>query len=71
MAFSEDRPIIVNGGHQMVTVKLPPATKPSGGSHTLNALPAAGPFKTIVFTNVDTNEVFKMPATGNWTIKIE
>ena len=72
MANGEDRPIIVSGGDQMVKVTLPFSTKPDGGSHTLNALPAIGPFKTIVFTNSDTNKVeFRRATTGNWTITIE
>jgi hypothetical protein len=72
MASGEDRPIIVSGGDQMVTVTLPSSTKPDGGSFTLNALEAAGPFKTIVFTNSDTNKVeFRRATTGNWTITIE
>ena len=72
MADGEDRPIIVSGGDQMVKVTLPLSTKPDGGSHTVNALPAVGPFKTIVFTNSDTNKVeFRRATTGNWTITIE
>jgi hypothetical protein len=72
MASGEDRPIIVSGGDQMVKVTLPSSTKPDGGSHTLNALAAVGPFKTIVFTNSDTNKVeFRRATTGNWTIRIE
>ena len=72
MASGEDRPIIVSGGEQMVTITLPASTKPDGGSHTLNAVAAVGPFKTIVVTNSDTNKVeFRRSTTGNWTITIE
>jgi hypothetical protein len=70
MADSEDRPIIVSGADQMITVALPPSTKTDGGSHTVNALPANGPFKTIVFTNAGKVE-FSAPATGDWRITIE
>lgn len=70
MAASEDRPIIVSGGDHMVTVKLPDSTKSKGGSHTVQALPAKGPFKTIVFTRGNKVE-FKTPAAGNWTITLE
>jgi hypothetical protein len=72
MAASEDRPIIVSGGEQMITVAFPSSAKLDGGSHTVNALPANGPFKTIVFTNTDTNKVeFRRGTTGNWAITIE
>ena len=72
MAREEDRPIIVSGGDQMVKITLPPSTKPGGGSFTLNALAAVGPFKTIVVTDNDTNEpVFHRLTKGNWTITIE
>jgi hypothetical protein len=72
MASGEDRPIIVSGGDQMVTVTLPSSTKPAGGSHTVKALAAVGPFKTIVVTNNDTNTPeFHRLTTGNWTITIE
>ena len=70
MAAPEDRPIIVSGGDMMVRVTLPNAAKPHGGLHTLGALPASGPFKTIVFTR-DDEEEFRTPADGNWTITIE
>jgi hypothetical protein len=71
MASGEDRPIIVSGGEQMVTVTLPNSTKPDGGVHTLDALPEGGPFKTIVFTNTQTKVEFSTPATGTWRITIE
>ncbi|HEV7473018.1 MAG TPA: hypothetical protein VGN90_03150 [Pyrinomonadaceae bacterium] len=72
MANGEDRPIIVSGGDQMVKVTLPSSTKPDGGSHTVSALEAVGPFKRIVFTNSDTNKVeFRRASKGNWTITIE
>ncbi|HMG72812.1 MAG TPA: hypothetical protein VK582_04870 [Pyrinomonadaceae bacterium] len=72
MASGDDRPIIVSGGGQMITVALPPSAKADGGSHTVNALPANGPFKEIVFTNTDTNKVeFRRGTTGNWAITIE
>ena len=68
--MAEDRPIIVSGADKMVTVRLPDSTKPKGGSHTVEALAASGPFKSIVFTRG--NEVeFRTPAAGNWTITIE
>jgi len=70
MAASEDRPIIVSGGDRMITVMLPDSTKPKGGSHSLQALPAGGPFKTIVFTH-DGVEKFRAPAAGSWKITIE
>lgn len=71
--MAEDRPIIVSGGDQMVTVKLPPSTKPNGGgAHTLEALQAAGPFKTIEFWNDSTNQIeFSTPLSGEWRIIIE
>ncbi len=68
--MSEDRPIIVSGANQMVTITLPESTTPKGGSHTLQALPASGPFKTIVFKNENQVE-FRTPAAGFWTITIE
>jgi ABC-type xylose transport system substrate-binding protein len=72
MASGEDRPIIVSGGDQMVTVTLPASSKPDGGSHTISALKTVGPFKTIVITNNDTNKPeFHRLAAGNWTITIE
>ena len=72
MADSEDRPIVVSGGEQMITVKFPSSTKLDGGSQTVNALPTNGPFKTIVVTNTKTNEVeFRRGTTGSWAITIE
>ena len=72
MADGEDRPIIVGGADQMVTVTLPSSTTTDGGSHTVKALPTNGPFKTIVVTNTDTNKVeFRRGTTGNWQITIE
>ena len=68
--MAEDRPIIVSGGDRMVTVTLPDSTKPKGGSHTVQALTASGPFKTIVFTRNNKVE-FKTAAAGNWTITLE
>ena len=70
MAASEDRPIIVSGGDRMVTVTLPESTKSKGGSHTVQALPASGPFKTIVFKR-DNKVEFRTPASGKWTITLE
>lgn len=71
MADSEDRPIIVSGGDQMVTVTLPLSAKPHDGPHTMKPLPAK-PFKTVVFTDTVTNKVeFSRPATGHWQITIE
>jgi hypothetical protein len=69
--MADDRPIIVSGAEQMVTVELPELTKPKGGLHSLKPLPADGPFTTIVFTNSGTGVEFRTPATGNWTITIE
>jgi len=70
--MADDRPIIVSGADHKVTVTLPNATKSTGGSHTLDALPASGPFKRIVFTNDETKRVeFSRPAAGDWTITIE
>ena len=71
MASGEDRPIIVSGGELMVTVTLPPSTKPIGGPHTLKALTAVGPFKTIVFKNGENKVEFSRPASGDWSITIE
>jgi len=71
MAASDDRPIIVSGADEMVSVTLPKATKPKGGLHTLDALPAGGPFKTIVFTRDDKKVEFRTSAAGNWKITIE
>ena len=72
MASGEDRPIIVSGGDQMITITLPDSTTPDGGSHILNALQAVGPFKTIVVTNPDTNEpVIHRLTKAHWTITIE
>lgn len=72
MAASEDRPIIVSGGDRMITVELPKSTEPKGGSHSVEALPASGPFKRIVFTNDDTGKVeLDRLARGNWTLTIE
>ena len=71
MAAPEDRPIIVSGADEMVSVTLPKATKPKGGLHTLDALPAGGPFKTIVFTRDDKKVEFRTSAAGNWRITIE
>jgi len=70
MASTEDRPIIVSGGDQMVTITLPGSTKPNGGEHIVNALATVGPFTTIEFTNSVTNKVETRPATGMWTITI-
>ncbi len=69
MATGEDRPIIVSGGDQMVTITLPSSTKPKGGRHTLQALKAVGSFKTIVFTSAEVE--FRARATGSWTVTIE
>jgi len=72
MADGEDRPIIVSGGDQMVTVTLPLSAKPHEGPHTMKPLPANGTFKTVVFTDTVTNKVeFSRPATGRWKISIE
>ena len=71
MAAPEDRPIIVSGADEMVTVELPDSTEPKGGSHKVRALLASEPFTTIVFTNIDTEVEFRTPARGNWTITIE
>jgi hypothetical protein len=71
MTAGEDRPIIVGGADQMVTVTLPSSTKTDGGSHTVKALPANGSFKTIVFTNFTSKVEFRTPATGDWKITIE
>jgi len=70
MADGEDRPIVVSGGAQMITVALPPSTKTDGRSHTVNAIQENGPFKTIVFRNAGTVE-FSTPATADWAITIE
>ncbi len=70
MATGNDRPIIVSGGDQMITVTLPPSTKPVGGPHNIEALTAVGPFKTIVFKKDDKPE-FTRPVTGDWSITIE
>jgi hypothetical protein len=68
----EDRPIVVVGGNEMYTISLPPATDQGGGSFTVKALPEAGPFQTIEFSNTETNAVmFRHPAVGNWTITIK
>jgi hypothetical protein len=69
--MAEDRPIIVSGADQMVTVMLPSSTKPNGGTHSVTALPASGPFEKIVFTNTDTGVEFITPTVGHWTITIE
>ena len=69
--MAEDRPIIVSGGDQMITVTLPDSAKEHRGSHTLGALLANGPFKRIVFTNGDPKEDFSREAAGDWTITIE
>jgi len=68
--MAEDRPIIVSGGDQMITVTLPDSAKEHRGSHILGALLAGGPFKTIVFTR-DNKVEFRTPAAGDWTITIE
>ena len=69
--MADDRPIIVSGADEMVSVTLPSAAKPHGGVHTLNALSADGPFKTIVFTREDKKVEFRTSAAGNWKITIE
>jgi hypothetical protein len=71
MASGEDRPIIVSGGDQMVTVTLPASTKPAGRGHTVEALRANGPFKEIVVTNKIGKVLFRLSAAGDWTITIE
>ena len=72
MASGEDRPIILSGGDQMIKITLPSSTKPEGGSFTLNVLDKVGPFKSIVFTNTDTDEPpITMSTKGKWTITIE
>lgn len=71
MAIGEDRPIIVSGGDQMINVTLPPSSKLVEGAHNIQALSAAGPFKTIVFRNKQNEVEFSRPASGFWTITIE
>jgi hypothetical protein len=68
--MAEDRPIIVSGAEEMITVRLPGSTKPKGGPHTVEALTESGPFKSIVFTRGNQVE-FRTPAAGNWKITIE
>ncbi len=72
MANGEDRPIIVSGGNEMYTITLPPATTAQGGgSFTVKAQEAVGPFKMIEFFDTKTKKVaFRTPAKGNWTITI-
>jgi hypothetical protein len=70
MADGEDRPIVVSGGEHMVTVRFPSSATQDSGSHTVKALPATGPFKTIVFMNAGKVE-FSTAASEDWQITIE
>jgi hypothetical protein len=71
MAESDDRPIVVSGGDDMITITLPPSAKTNGGSHTVAALPANGPFKEIVVTDKIGKVLFRLSPIRDWTITIE
>lgn len=72
MAQSEDRPIIVGGGPQMITIELPPSFRnlTEKGKFTVAPKDSAVPFKTIVVMKGG-NKVLDMPLDVEWTITIE
>lgn len=70
IAPGEDRPIIVGGGPQMITVQLP-GTSADKSARTFTFAPkdAKVPFKEIVIT-AGAREVIRFPLTEEWKITI-
>jgi hypothetical protein len=66
----EDRPIIVGGGPQMITVDIPDSSA-NGQRRTISIAPKdpAVPFREIVITE-GTSEVFRFPLSGEWKVTI-
>lgn len=67
----EDRPIIVGGGPDMVTVELPGAFKDlQEGKFSITPTDVKQPFQHIVVKEGNA-EVWRRPLAGDWTITIE
>jgi hypothetical protein len=71
MAQSEDRPIIVGGGAQMITIELPRSFKSSTkkGKFAVAPKDAKAPFKSIIVSKG--KAVISLPLDGGWSIRIE
>ena len=65
----EDRPIIVGGGPQMITVQIPDSA--AGKPRTFSVAPKdpAVPFKEIIITE-GASEVFRVTLQEEWKITI-
>jgi hypothetical protein len=71
MAAGEDRPIVVGGASQMITIQLPPSFKNTAkGKFEVAPKDSATPFKSIVVMKGGTKE-FEMSLDVEWTITIE
>jgi hypothetical protein len=68
-------PIILDGGAQMVTIKLPASFKKDArrrGRFSVSPKPKAAPFRRIVVTNAETGrEVLNQPLDDNMPWRIE
>jgi hypothetical protein len=70
LAPSGDRPIVIGGGPQMITVQLPgTAADKSIRTFTLAPKDPTDPFKQIVIT-AGASEVIRFPLTEEWKITI-
>jgi len=70
IALAGDRPIVIGGGPQMITVQLPGTpTDKSARTFTLAPKDPKIPFKEIVIT-AGASEVIRFPLTEQWKITI-
>jgi hypothetical protein len=69
----QDRPIVVGGGRQMVSINLPSSYQPLPETGKFSVIPADPknlPFKSMVVKD-GTKELFRWTLAGEWTITIE
>ncbi len=71
MAESEDRPIIIVGGPQMINVELPRSSKnnPQPGKFSIKPDDPGMPFQEIVVWDGE-KELLRWPLSKNWKIEI-